>query len=308
VGARPCAKRSFGIWQPYSYLSTDHHRRVRRRPGGPGPGPGDIIVIIGDNRPEWLWAQLAIQSLGGMSLGPVSGFAGDEIGYVFELSEAKMVVAEDQEQVDKILSIARGCPACWNTSSITTPRGWDRIRRAGAQILRRDPRIWASTGPMNSRTGMEGSPQTTRPSSPPPPEPPAGPSWPCSRTATSWPWPGTWGWSDPKRADDEFVSFLPLAWMGEQMMAVSSALLVRILRQFPEEPDTVQRTSARSAPISSSPRRGSGRTWPPRSGCASWRPPVQALALQSVHARWACGICRLLALRGERLDSGLQDG
>ena len=45
---------------------------------------------------------------------------------------------------------------------------------------------------------------------------------------------------DPKLGSDEFVSFLPLAWMGEQMMAVASALLYGFCVNFPEEPDTVQ--------------------------------------------------------------------
>jgi long-chain acyl-CoA synthetase len=45
---------------------------------------------------------------------------------------------------------------------------------------------------------------------------------------------------DPKQVKDEFVSFLPLAWIGEQMMAVASSLLFGFCVNFPEEPDTVQ--------------------------------------------------------------------
>jgi long-chain acyl-CoA synthetase len=44
---------------------------------------------------------------------------------------------------------------------------------------------------------------------------------------------------DPKRPDDEFVSFLPLAWIGEQMMSVSTALAIGFTVNFPEEPETV---------------------------------------------------------------------
>jgi long-chain acyl-CoA synthetase len=51
---------------------------------------------------------------------------------------------------------------------------------------------------------------------------------------------GNLGSVDPKLASDEFVSFLPLAWMGEQMMSVASALLFGFCVNFPEEPDTVQ--------------------------------------------------------------------
>ena len=45
---------------------------------------------------------------------------------------------------------------------------------------------------------------------------------------------------DPKRPGDEFLSFLPLPWIGEQMMGVASALLVGFTVNFPEEPETVQ--------------------------------------------------------------------
>jgi long-chain acyl-CoA synthetase len=44
---------------------------------------------------------------------------------------------------------------------------------------------------------------------------------------------------DPKQPGDEFVSFLPLAWIGEQMMSLSTALAVGFTVNFPEEPDTV---------------------------------------------------------------------
>jgi long-chain acyl-CoA synthetase len=44
---------------------------------------------------------------------------------------------------------------------------------------------------------------------------------------------------DPKRPGDEFVSFLPLAWIGEQMMSLSTALAVGFTVNFPEEPETV---------------------------------------------------------------------
>ena len=104
-------EKSFGIWQPFSYskywaITAEFAAGLKSL----GLGRGDIIVIIGDNRPEWLWAQLAIQGLGGVSLGLYQDSPGEEIGYVFELSKARLVVAEDQEQVDKILSIRDALP------------------------------------------------------------------------------------------------------------------------------------------------------------------------------------------------------
>ena len=110
-GRTALREKSFGIWQPFTYgqyrdITAEFAAGLKAL----GLGRGDIIVIIGDNRPEWLWAQLAIQGLGGVSLGLYQDSPGEEIGYVFELSKARLVVAEDQEQVDKILSIRGSLP------------------------------------------------------------------------------------------------------------------------------------------------------------------------------------------------------
>src|SRR5207249_1353625 len=43
---------------------------------------------------------------------------------------------------------------------------------------------------------------------------------------------------DPRRPNDEFVSFLPLAWIGEQMMSIATALAIGFTINFPEEPET----------------------------------------------------------------------
>jgi long-chain acyl-CoA synthetase len=43
---------------------------------------------------------------------------------------------------------------------------------------------------------------------------------------------------DPRKRSDEFVSFLPLAWIGEQMMSIATALAIGFTINFPEEPET----------------------------------------------------------------------
>ena len=99
-------EKEWGVWQPYTWnqylhLTSEFAAGLKSL----GFGPGDIIVLIGDNRPEWLWAELAIQALGGIALGLYQDAPAEEIGYVFELTSAKLVVAEDQEQVDKMLEL-----------------------------------------------------------------------------------------------------------------------------------------------------------------------------------------------------------
>lgn len=238
-GRTALREKSYGIWQPFSYrqyldITAEFAAGLRAL----GLGRGDVVVIIGDNRPEWLWAQLAIQGLGGVSLGLYQDSPGEEIGYVFELSGARLVVAEDQEQVDKILSI-RGALPLLEHIVYHDPKGlagydapglksFDDVRalgrdRAGEFEAWVDAVSPDDTALIATTSGSTGRPKLAMLS---------------HRNLLSMAW--NLGLSDPKRETDEFVSFLPLAWMGEQMMAVSSALLFGFCVNFPEEPDTVQ--------------------------------------------------------------------
>ncbi|WP_461211172.1 AMP-binding protein [Desulfocurvus sp. DL9XJH121] len=238
-GRTALREKEWGVWQAYSW--DDYLVAVSEFAGGLkalGFGKGDIVVLIGDNRPEWLWAELAVQSLGGMALGLYQDAVADEVGYVFELSHARMVVAEDQEQVDKILSLRPGLPdleyiVFHDSKGLLFCRepglmSFDAVRDKGrdlapdfedwvAELSPGDPCLVATT------SGTTGRPKLAVMSH-------------RNMLAMA----HNLGLADPKTARDEFVSFLPLAWMGEQMMAVASALLFGFTVNFPEEPDTVQ--------------------------------------------------------------------
>ena len=64
---------------------------------------GDKVCIIGDNDPQYFWAQLAVQSGGGVAVGIFTDSTPPEIQYVVEHSDAVFVFAKDQEQCDKLL-------------------------------------------------------------------------------------------------------------------------------------------------------------------------------------------------------------
>ena len=68
---------------------------------------GDVIGLIGDNKPSWLFFELAAQAVGGMSLGIYRDTLDEEVGYLINAAKVNFVYAEDQEQVDKILTIKR---------------------------------------------------------------------------------------------------------------------------------------------------------------------------------------------------------
>ncbi len=71
---------------------------------------GDVLAVIGDNRPRLYAAQLAAQALGGIPAPLYQDAAAEELVYVLEHAEVGIVVAEDQEQLDKILSIRPRLP------------------------------------------------------------------------------------------------------------------------------------------------------------------------------------------------------
>ncbi|WP_235896710.1 AMP-binding protein [Oceanidesulfovibrio marinus] len=238
-------EKEWGVWQKRSW--REYALAVAEFAAGLevlGLGRGDIVILIGDNRPEWLIAELAIQCLGGIALGLYQDAPADEVAYIFELSEARLVVAEDQEQVDKMLEIRESVPALQHVV-YHDPKGLASYQTAGLQpfeAIRESGRQGradeALLGELDERIAA------------------IAPDDACLIATTS----GTTGrpklavlshknllamahnlgLADSKHESDEFVSFLPLAWMGEQMMAVASALLFGFAVNFPEEPDTVQ--------------------------------------------------------------------
>ena len=71
---------------------------------------GDTVCFIGDNRPEYMWGILAVQSFGGKTVGIYQDALPNEVEYVFTHLDAKMAIVEDQEQTDKLLDIKDRLP------------------------------------------------------------------------------------------------------------------------------------------------------------------------------------------------------
>ncbi|XXJ21107.1 AMP-binding protein [Desulfovibrio caledoniensis] len=254
-------EKEWGVWQAVSW--EDSLRITAEFACGLEAldlGKGDIVILIGNNRPEWIWAELAIQGLGGMALGLYQDSPAEEIEYVFDLSGCRLVVAEDQEQVDKMLSFRERLPDLEHIvyhdpkglkayeSRVEGLKSFNAVRRLGREKggdclarfqerIRRgrpdDPCLIATT------SGTTGRPKLAVLS---------------HKNLLSM--AHNLGKYDPKTANDEFVSFLPLAWMGEQMMAVASALLFGFCVNFPETPDTASADSREIGPhfIFSPPR------------------------------------------------------
>ncbi|MFL5299989.1 MAG: AMP-binding protein, partial [Anaeromyxobacteraceae bacterium] len=116
-------EKEYGIWQSFSW--REYHDHVRDFSLGLvalGVKPGDKVAIIGDNRPEWVWSEVAAQAAGAASVGLYQDSNVAEVAYVIDHCDASIVVAEDQEQVDKILDMLDKLPKVRHVV-YTDPRG-----------------------------------------------------------------------------------------------------------------------------------------------------------------------------------------
>jgi len=99
-------RKEHGIWKRTTW--KEYGNRVRTAAAGLlalGLGPGDRVAILGENRPEWLFCHLAVMSIGGVTCGVYSTSAPEQVAYVVGHSESKLLFADNEEQVDKVLQI-----------------------------------------------------------------------------------------------------------------------------------------------------------------------------------------------------------
>ena len=104
-------EKDLGIWQSYTWRDyLERSRRIALGLASLGFARGDKTAILGDNRPELYWATLATQALGGVPVPLYQDSIEKELTYIVEHAEARWAVAEDQEQVDKLLRVREQCP------------------------------------------------------------------------------------------------------------------------------------------------------------------------------------------------------
>ncbi|CAN5230671.1 hypothetical protein BH18CHL2_BH18CHL2_07860 [soil metagenome] len=233
-------EKELGIWQSTTWAAYEAHvRRFALGLRGLGFERGDRVAIVGDNRPEWVYAELAAQALGGASVGLYQDAVATEVAFVVDHSDARFVVAEDQEQVDKLLETRSRMPRL-ERIVYYDPRGlrgyppdlliaFPEVEELGGnepaaafeeEVARGDDGDLALLCYTSGTTGEPKGAMLTHAN-----------LLAMARNLLA---------VDPCAEGDEFVSFLPLAWIGEQMMSVASALTVGFTVSFPEEPETVQ--------------------------------------------------------------------
>ncbi len=112
LGERPAIReKEYGIWPTWTWHQVlDQVRALACGMAALGFERGDKIAIIGDNRPRLYWTMAAAQSLGGIPVPVYQDSVADEMAYVVDHAEVRFAMAENQEQVDKLLEIQDRCP------------------------------------------------------------------------------------------------------------------------------------------------------------------------------------------------------
>ena len=111
-GSRPAMRhKDLGIWQTWTWAQTLEivrayavglHRLGIRR--------GETVAIVGGNRPKLYWSEMAVQMLGAIPVPVYADAVADELAYVLAHAETRFAAVEDQEQVDKIMSVMDRLP------------------------------------------------------------------------------------------------------------------------------------------------------------------------------------------------------
>jgi long-chain acyl-CoA synthetase len=111
-GARPAMRhKDMGVWQTWSWAQTlDIVRAYAVGLSRLGLKRGETIAIVGGNRPKLYWSVMAAQMLGAVPVPVYADAVADELAYVLDHAEARFAAVEDQEQVDKIMSVMERLP------------------------------------------------------------------------------------------------------------------------------------------------------------------------------------------------------
>ncbi len=99
------------IWSEITWAEyAEHVARVGLGLLALGVGPGDHVAVHSDNRPEWLYADLGAQGIGAVTVGVYPTSPPAEVEYLLGHSEAVVLFAEDEEQLDKALEVRERLP------------------------------------------------------------------------------------------------------------------------------------------------------------------------------------------------------
>ena len=247
--------KEFGIWHELTWRAyRTNVERLALGFLGLGLGVGDRVAVMGRPTPEWLFTDVATQSIGGVTLGLYLTTAAKDVRHQLQDSGARIFVAETQEHVDKLLDaealagvelvdhvvvmetqgmLGRRSSRLHSLSEIQE-RGDHRLNGdAGAWMRlveqRRDTdpiRMFFTAGTANRPKGLELS----------------------SRNLIT-PWGDLFSsLGDPPGPRDRSVSYMPLAHVGETVFSVVLPILYGSVPHFAEDEDAVNEALVEVSP------------------------------------------------------------
>jgi long-chain acyl-CoA synthetase len=236
-------EKQFGIWQSMTWRGYyDNVRDFALGLRALGVKRGDKLCYMGDNRPEGLYSELAIQCLGGAVVGVYPDSHLEQVEYIVNHSDSTFVVAGDQEQADKILEIKDRCPKVIRVI-VDDPKGmrhyddsiltyFKEVQNLGRAAWEKEPELFDrlinqvspdDVGMINYTSGTTGLPKG---------------SMITQKNMVSV--AKAQDLVDAASETFEYVSFLPLPWIGEQEFGVYWPLYKGFTVNFPEKVETVQ--------------------------------------------------------------------
>jgi long-chain acyl-CoA synthetase len=237
--------KDLGIWQVWTWAQV--HDEIRAFSVGLrelGLTRGDKVAIVGSNRPRLYWAMCAAQALGAVPVPIYADSVAEEMAYILEHAEVTIAVVEDQEQVDKLLSIADRLPRL-SFILYDEPRGlrdydhqrlrWiadvqkvgrDRLAADAQSLQRWEAAVAAGRGEdlavMLYTSGTTGRPK--------------GVMLTFDNLIIS---AINGNKFDGLGPDEEVVAYLPLAWVGDHVFSYAQPFTAGFCVNCPESPETV---------------------------------------------------------------------
>ncbi len=235
-------EKEFGIWREFTW--QDYENRVKWMAlslQDLGIGEQDVVGLLGDNRPEWVWGELAAHAIKGYSLGIYQDSMHEEVAYLINYAKAKVVIAEDEEQCDKLLELGDEIPSV-EYIIYCDPRGMrkyddprlidvEKIYQKGQQIDKSEPNKYPSM--VDATKGSDLSILCTTSGTT------SKPKLAQLHSGSFLDHCAAYLRADPRSPGDNYVSVLPLPWIMEQVYVVGQALISRQIVNFVEEQETM---------------------------------------------------------------------
>ena len=233
--------KDLGIWNETTW--RDYNQNVSELALGleaEGFKKGQVMALIGDNKPAWVFFEIAVQANGGMSLGIYRDTLDEEVSYLVKAADVDFAFAEDQEQVDKFINIQKKLKK--NIKIFyEDPRGLNQLdnpniidmrslMKKGKSILKKNPKKYINL--INKISGNTDAVLCTTSGTTSNPKLASLPGEKFVKHIANY------LKVDPKTSNDEYVSVLPFPWIMEQVYGVGFNLLSGMKVNFPENADT----------------------------------------------------------------------